>query len=225
MTVSNRPTSSWRNRDYLLLWGGQTLSNIGSGVSRIAYPLLVLAITGSPAQAGLIGAVRALMYILLILPAWALLDRWNRKLVMLICDTVRAISLATIPLAAVSGHLTLVQLYLIAFIEGIFEAFFDIAEISSVPQVVSKEQLPAAMSRTQVTAGLTSQIGPALGGTLFAIGSLLPFLTDAISYGVSVLSLLLIWPANHRPARHHWADNAGTNRNDEPRYPSCSLGA
>lgn len=111
---------------------------------------------------------------------------------MLICDTVRAISLASIPIAALSGHLTLVQLYMIAFIEGIFEAFFDIAEISSVPQVVSKEQLPAAMSRTQVTAGLTSLLGPALGGTLFAIRSLLPFLTDALSYGVSVLSLLLI---------------------------------
>jgi MFS family permease len=78
METSNRPASLWRNRDYLLLWGGQTLSNI-SGISGIAYPLLVLAITGSPAQAGLIGALRALMYIVLILPAGALLDRWKRK--------------------------------------------------------------------------------------------------------------------------------------------------
>lgn len=182
----------WRNRDYLLLWGGQTLSNIGSGVSRIAYPLLVLAITGSPAQAGLIGALRALMYIVLILPAGALLDRWNRKQVMLICDTVRAIGMASIPVAGLLGHLTLAQLYAVAFIEGTFEAFFDIAEVSSVPQVVPQEQLPAAMSRVQVTAGLTTLIGPSLGGTLFAIRSLLPFLADAISYVISVVSLSFI---------------------------------
>ena len=138
MGTLNKPLSLWRNRDYLLLWGGQTLSNIGSGVSRIAYPLLVLAITGSPAQAGLIGALRSLMYIILILPAGALLDRWNRKQVMIICDTVRAISMASIPVAALLGHLSLVQLYFVAFIEGTFEAFFDIAEVSSVPQVVSQ---------------------------------------------------------------------------------------
>jgi MFS family permease len=192
METSNKSLSLWRNRDYLLLWGGQTLSNIGSGVSRIAYPLLVLAITGSPAQAGLIGALRSLMYIVLILPAGALLDRWNRKRVMIICDTVRAISLASIPAAALLGHLTLAQLYVIAFIEGTFEAFFDIAEVSSVPQVVSQEQLPAAMSRVQVTAGLTTLLGPSLGGVLFAIRSLLPFLADAISYVISVVSLSFI---------------------------------
>ncbi len=192
MGTLNKPLSLWRNRDYLLLWGGQTLSNIGSGVSRIAYPLLVLAITGSPAQAGLIGALRSLMYIILILPAGALLDRWNRKQVMIICDTVRAISMASIPVAALLGHLSLVQLYFVAFIEGTFEAFFDIAEVSSVPQVVSQEQLPAAMSRVQVTAGLTTLIGPSLGGILFAIRSLLPFLGDAISYVISVVSLSFI---------------------------------
>ncbi len=192
METSSKPASLWRNRDYLLLWGGQTLSNIGSGVSRIAYPLLVLAITGSPAQAGLIGALRALMYIVLILPAGALLDRWNRKQVMLICDTARAIGMASIPVAALTGYLTLAQLYAVAFIEGTFEAFFDIAEVSSVPQVVPQEQLPTAMSRVQVTAGLTTLIGPSLGGTLFAIRSLLPFLADAISYVISVVSLSFI---------------------------------
>ncbi|HLI07921.1 MAG TPA: MFS transporter [Ktedonobacteraceae bacterium] len=192
METSKNSLSLWRNRDYLLLWGGQTLSNIGSGISGIAYPLLVLAITGSPAQAGLVGGLRSLMYILLILPAGALLDRWNRKQVMIICDTVRAISLASIPVAALLGHLMLVQLYVIAFIEGTFEAFFDIAEVSSVPQVVSQEQLPAAMSRVQVTAGLTTLLGPSLGGILFAIRSLLPFLADAISYVISVVTLSFI---------------------------------
>ena len=68
METSQHPVSLWRNRDYLLLWGGQLVSTVGSGISQIAYPLLALAITHSPAQAGLVGAVRALSYILFVLP-------------------------------------------------------------------------------------------------------------------------------------------------------------
>jgi hypothetical protein len=67
----SKPVSLWRNRDYLLLWSGQTISNVGTGVSTIAYPLLVLAVTGSPAQAGFISAVRALIYALLCLSFFA----------------------------------------------------------------------------------------------------------------------------------------------------------
>ncbi len=79
MASSKHPASLWHNLDYLLLWGGQTISTIGTGVSTIAYPLLVLMVTGSPAQAGFISALRALVYVLLVLPAGALLDRWDRK--------------------------------------------------------------------------------------------------------------------------------------------------
>src|SRR6266516_6961672 len=88
-----RPVPLWRNRDYVLLWSGQMISSVGTRVSMLAFPLLVLAINHSPAQAGLIGAMRALPYALLILPAGALVDRWNRKRVMILCDIGRAIAL------------------------------------------------------------------------------------------------------------------------------------
>ena len=93
-----RPISLWRNRDFMLLWCGQVVSSVGSRVSMLAFPLLVLAITHSPAQAGLIGALRGLPYALFILPAGALIDRWNRKRVMIICDTGRALALGSIAL-------------------------------------------------------------------------------------------------------------------------------
>src|SRR6476469_8690014 len=81
----NQPPSSLRrNRDFLLLFGGQAVSAIGSQVSQLAFPLLILAVTGSPAQAGFLGAVRGLAYVLFGLPAGAFVDRWDRKKVMIL---------------------------------------------------------------------------------------------------------------------------------------------
>src|SRR5215467_311391 len=89
----------WHNRDYLLLWSGQLLSTIGTQVSQLAFPLLVLALTFSPAQASIVAALRSLPFAMLCLPAGALVDRWDRRKVMLLCDTGRALVLGSIPVA------------------------------------------------------------------------------------------------------------------------------
>src|SRR5438552_11329302 len=114
----------WQNRDYLLLWGGQAISTTGSNASELALPLLILSLTHSPVQAGLVGALRAVAILLTNLPAGVLVDRWNRKYTMMWCDTGRAVALASIPLALVLGHLTAVQLYLVAVVEGVLASFF-----------------------------------------------------------------------------------------------------
>ncbi|MFL5707171.1 MAG: MFS transporter [Ktedonobacteraceae bacterium] len=191
-TQSSAPASIWRNRNYLLLWGGQVVSSIGTQVSDLAYPLLVLVLTNSPAQAGFVGAVGMLPYLIFSLPAGALVDRWNRKRVMLVCDTGRAICLGSIPLTYVIGHLTLVQLYLVSLIEGTLFVFFNLAEVACLPRVVRKEHLPAVAAQTEFTNSLSSLLGQSLGGILFSLGRLLPFLTDAISYLVSVISLCFV---------------------------------
>ena len=165
----------WHNRDYLLLWSGQTISSIGSGVSELAFPLLVLALTHSPAQAGFASALRTLPYFIFTLPGGALIDRWNRKRVMILCDMGRAISMASIPVALVFGHLTLVQLYIVSLLEGSLYVFFDLAETASLPRVVPKEQLPAAISQNQVTFGITNLLGPPSGGVLYTLGRAVPF--------------------------------------------------
>jgi len=190
--VPRRPKSLWLNRDYMLLWSGQVVSNVGTQVSTLAFPLLILAVTGSPAQAGFVGALRALPYVIFSLPAGALIDRWDRKRTMILCDTGRALSLASIPVALVTGHLTIIQLYLVSLIEGTLFVFFNIAEAACLPRVVPKEQLPAATAQNMATDGVTTLIGPSLGGALYTAGRLLPFLADAISYAVSVCSLFFI---------------------------------
>ncbi len=184
--------SLWRNRDYMLLWSGQLVSNTGSEVSQLAFPLLILALTHSPAVAGIAGALRALPYLLLSLPAGALIDRWNRKRVMIVCDVGRALALASIPVAFLLGGLTIAQIFLVTTIEGALFVFFNIAEAACLPRVVPKAQLPAATAQNSATDSIMVFIGPPIGGALFALGNLLPFLVDALSYVASVISLLFI---------------------------------
>ena len=86
--VAERPL--WRTRDFMLLWSGQVVSTLGSRISALAFPLLVLAISGSPAQAGLVGFAQGLPFLVWYLPAGALVDRWSRKRVMLAADAGRS---------------------------------------------------------------------------------------------------------------------------------------
>src|SRR5438067_10925433 len=119
MSLSNRELVSiapkqhagqlWHNRDYLLLWGGQAISTTGSAASELAMPLLILSLTHSPVQAGLVAALHTTAILFTNVPAGVLVDRWNRKYTMMCCDTGRALALASIPLALAFGRLTTAQ--------------------------------------------------------------------------------------------------------------------
>lgn len=181
-----------RNRNFLLLFGGQLVSAIGSQVSQLAFPLLILALTRSPAQAGLLGAMRGLAYVVFGLPAGAYVDRWDRKRVMILSDTGRALALGSIPVALALGRLTLVQLYIVTFVEGMLFIFFGLAETACLPRIVRREQLPAAVSLNEATYSVSGLLGPSVGGALYGFGRALPFVADAISYAISALSVLFI---------------------------------
>ncbi|HEX3269450.1 MAG TPA: MFS transporter [Ktedonobacterales bacterium] len=182
----------WRNRDYRLLTSGQAVSALGTNISQLAFPLFMLLFTGSAAQAGFAGALRALPYFLFGLPAGALIDRWDRKRVMIACDIGRALSLASIPIAYMGGWLTIPQLYTTAFIEGTLYVFFDLAEAAALPRVVAREDLPQATAQSATVSSFAQLLGSPLGGLLFSIARTLPFVTDAISYGISALTLTLM---------------------------------
>ncbi len=181
-----------RNRDFLLLWSGQVVSTVGTRISSLAYPLLVLALTRSPARAGIVGFAQTLPFLLLYLPAGALVDRWNRKLVMLVCDGGRALALGSIAVALALGRVTLVQIALVAFVEGALFVFFQLAETAALPHVVPQPQLATALAQNQARDQGADLAGQPLGGLLFGIGRLLPFAVDAASYAVSFTALLLL---------------------------------
>ena len=129
------------------------------------------------------------------LPAGALVDRWNRKQVMLIADAGRALALGSLALVLAFGSLTLAQIVIVAFVEGSLYVFFSLAESAALPQIVPKEQLPTAVAQNQARVQGADLVGQPLGGALFGISRLLPFAADAVSYAVSFVSLLFVRPA------------------------------
>src|SRR5713226_4543001 len=125
--MADRPRSLWHNRNFLLLWSGELISSIGTGVSYLAFPLLTLALSGSPAQAGFVAALNQVPYFLLSLPAGVLVDRWERKRVMLVCEAGRALSLLSFLLVFALEHPCFLQLYVVSLADGTFFVFFDLA--------------------------------------------------------------------------------------------------
>jgi MFS family permease len=176
----------------MVLWSSQVLSTVGSRVTSIAFPLLVLAVTHSPAKAGIVGFAQTLPYMLLYLPAGAFIDRWDRKRTMLACDAGRAVALGSIAVTAALGWLNMAQVVVVALIEGTLFVLFDLAEGAALPQLVTEEQLPTAIAQNQAKTQGADVVGQPLGGVLFSAAWLLPFLVDAVTYLVSFAALLLI---------------------------------
>jgi MFS family permease len=181
-----------RNRDFVVLQAGQAVSMVGTQVSQLALPLLVLDVSGSAGLTGLFIALRTVPPLVLLLPAGAWLDRWDRKRVMLLSDAARALILGSIPLGLVLGWPMLPLLALAALVEGAFNTFFSVAETACLPQVVPDDQLAHALSVDRSTEQVSHLIGPSLGGLLYGLGRGVPFAADAISYAASVISLLFV---------------------------------
>ena len=182
--------SLWRHRDYMLLWSGQVVSTLGSSTTSLIYPLLILAITKSPGAAGAASALRALPYLLFSLPVGALIDRWDRKRVMIACDLLRAVVVLTVPLALWFDVLSLWQIYAVAFTEGSLFVFFNIAEVAALSRVVPAVDLPRAAAQNEASFGAVQIVGPSLGTLLFqTLGHAAPFAANTLSYLVSAVSL------------------------------------
>lgn len=189
-----RAGSIWRNRDFRLIWAGQTLSDLGTGIAQLAYPLMMLTLTGSPTQAGAVAAARTLPYLLFGLVAGAFADRSDRKRVMIVCEVGNCLTLGSIPVALWVWHLTAAHLYITAFLAGVFFVFFSAAESGCLPNVVRKEQLTSAVAAQETTSSATTIVAPSAGGAMYQLSHALPFLADAVSYAVSALALLLVRP-------------------------------
>jgi predicted MFS family arabinose efflux permease len=186
------PVPLRKNRDFLLLQSGQVLSTIGSESTVIAYPLVVLAITHSPAKAGVVGFARIVPWALFGLAAGLAVDRLPRKAMMLTSDVVRAAAVGSIAVAAAVGHLTFAHVAAVAFIEGSMYVFFNIAEVGALRSVVPTEQLPAAAAAEQARYSTVTIVAPPLGGSLFGLGRALPFVAGAVSPVFSLATLLSI---------------------------------
>jgi MFS family permease len=175
------------NADFRRYWVGQLASDLGSQLSLVAYPLLVLAAGGTPAQAGGIATASLVVRMACRLPAGVLVDRFDRRRTMLAADLLRAAALGTVPLAALVGGPSYLQLLAVAVVEGAASSVFWPAAAVAVRRLVPPEQLTDALARSKARGAAVALIGPALGGWLFTVNRLVPFLGDAVSYVVSAV--------------------------------------
>jgi MFS family permease len=186
-------TPLWRQRNFMLLWGGQLGSWLGTEVSGIAVPLLVLALTGSPAQAGAVAGMRGLVYVFLAIPAGVVIDSADRKRVMFVANLGSGLAIGSIAVALALGRLTIPHLYLAVAVEGAFFVFANLGRFAAYTRIVPRAQYPAAAAQFGTADHLAQLGGPSLGGFLYgAGGGFLAFALDALSYIANACSILLI---------------------------------
>ncbi len=186
--------SLWRHREFLLLWSGQTVSEMGSAITLLALPLTaVVVLRASTFQVGLLTSASTLAFALIALPAGAIVDRRAKRWLMIWCDAARMVIIGSVPLAAAFGVLTLGQLYAVAITAGVGTVFFDVSYQSYLPVLVSRQDLVDGNGKLGATQSFAQVTGPGLGGALVGlVGAAKAMGADAISYAVSVASLLAI---------------------------------
>ena len=187
-----RPTSGlWNHADFLRLWTGQSISEVGSQVSGLAIPwLAAVGLHATPLEFSILGFLNFLPFILFALPAGVWVDRLRRRPILIIGDAARAVLLAYIPIAWAGGWLDIYQLMVLQFVIGIFTVFFDVAYQSYLPALVEREDLVEGNSKLQTTVSAAQIGGPGLAGAL--IGAMTAPYAIALDAGSFVLSTLFM---------------------------------
>jgi len=205
----------WRDGEFLKLWGGQSINELGSQVSQLALPTVAILLLGAtPFQVGLLTACEFLAFPTLGLVAGVYADRLRRRPIMIACDLARMTALASVPIAYAFNALAMPQLYVVALVTGVGTVFFDVAYQSYLPALISRADLVEGNSKLQVSGSVAQMAGPALAGFLIQLfGAARAVAFDAASFLVSVLSLWWIrrpepepQPASELGRRGFWSE-------------------
>jgi MFS family permease len=190
-----------RNRDFLKLWVGQSVSDLGSYVTGTAIPLIaVLTLTVTPTQLGILTAVSSLPVLILSLFAGVWVDRLRRRPIMIASDALRFVIVLSIPFAALTGQLTFVWLCVVAMLMGTLRLFFTLAYHAALPSLVERADLLEGNTRLATTASLTEIGGPAIAGVLIQLLTApLAMILDALSFLVSLVSIASIRKPELKP--------------------------
>ncbi len=203
-----RPRSLWTNLDFVKLWTGQTISELGSRITREGIPLAaVLVLHAGTIQMGFLSALGGAAVLVFGLVAGVWVDRLRRRPILIAADLGRAAILVSVPAAAIAGILSMGQLYAVAALAGILTVFFDVAYQSYLPALVAREQILEGNSKLALSSSIAEIAGPGLTGILVQlITAPIAILFDAISFLFSALMVLLIRkpepPAEPREPEH-----------------------
>jgi MFS family permease len=190
-----------RHRDFRLLWGGETVSELGSQVSLLAIPLLAVGtLQATTFEMGLLTAASTAAFLIVGLPAGVWVDRLRRRRVMMAADVGRVLALSSIPIASAVGGLTLAQLFVVTLTSGILTVLFDVAYQSYLPTLVGREHLVEGNAKLTGSAEVAAVAGPSVaGGLVQAIGGAAAVAVDSASFLVSALAVGAIGAPEPKP--------------------------
>ncbi len=176
------------------LWGGQSISLLGSEITLLALPLTaILVLQATPLQLGLLGAAQSAPFLLLSLPAGAWVDRLRRRPLLVAADAGRTLLLGSLPITALVGSLHIEQLYAVGVCVGALTAVFDVAYQSFLPQVVSREQLVEGNTKLEISRSVAQIVGPSAAGLLVQwFTAPVAIAADAVSFVASAVSFALL---------------------------------
>ncbi|HEX9030654.1 MAG TPA: MFS transporter [Streptosporangiaceae bacterium] len=182
------------NRDFVRLWTGETISLIGTQVTQFTMPLVaIITLRATVFEVGVLNALRFVPVILLSLLAGVWLDRRRRRPILIACALGNAVLIGLIPLASVTGLLTIGLLYAVVPVAGALSMTFDVGALSYVPFLVERRHLLAANSKLQASTSVAGVAGPGLAGLLVGlITAPVTLSVDAVSYIFSALGLISI---------------------------------
>src|SRR5947209_9116062 len=197
------PTHSlWSQRDFLKLWTGQAISQIGSRITRTALPLVAVMVLGAgPLQMGFLSGFSAAAVLLFGLFAGAWADRLRRRPLLIAADLGRAAVLLAVPIAAMRHALTMPLLYAVAAATGLLTVLFDVSYQAYVPSLVERENLVQANAKLALSESVAEVSGPGIAGFLVtALTAPIAILFDAVSFVVSAVSIALVHTPEPPPA-------------------------
>jgi MFS family permease len=204
MRKLRRPTGGlWANVDFLKLWAGQSVSEVGTQISGLAIPwLAAVGLHATPFEFSLLTVLGFLPFIIFALPAGVWVDRLRRRPLLIVGDAARAVLIGYIPVAWALGILDIWQLLVLQFVIGIFTVLFDVAYQSYLPVVVQRDELVEGNSKLQTTVSASQIGGPGLAGVLIGVLTA-PYAIalDAASFVVSTAFMLRIRKEEVLPER------------------------
>lgn len=178
------------NPDFLRLWAGAGANILAVRVGAITYPLLTLWHSNSTRDAGLVMFAVLLPNLVVQLPAGVLVDRFERRRLMVWCDVGCVLVTASVAVSLMAGAYGLAHLMAAAFVQGALCVVHRLAEQSAVRHVVAEEELPAALGRNEARSRGAALLGQPIGSALLAAGRTLPFVFVTVAHLVSLLLLL-----------------------------------
>jgi MFS family permease len=181
------------NRDFWRFWVGETVSAFGSSFTQFAIPLLVFRLTGSAIYLAASTALFTVPHLLfgLLIGAWT--DRTDRRRLMIATDVLAAVAIASVPLAAAVGALSVWWVLAIVFVSSTLSIFFEAAQFGAIPSLVPRNDLVAANGRIQASFAAATVAGPLVAGALLVVLPVEELLyVDAATFLVSAIALSLI---------------------------------